>query len=110
MNSESEQTQRLERQLQELEAEINQQQPLQPIIQTSPSIQSVYNQFLNSYQTLPAAGKVALMLGGALIGLWVLSIVFQLIRLAVSLAVLGVIVYIGYKFFVGSQYSQDRDS
>lgn len=110
MTSESEEAQRLERQLQKLEVEINQQQPLTTHSETSPSIQSLYSQFLGWYQTLPQVGQVAVVAGGILIGLSALSIVFQLIRLAFSLAVLGVIVYLGYKFFLVPQSSKDNDS
>ncbi|MBD2042317.1 hypothetical protein [Microcoleus sp. FACHB-672] len=110
MNSESEEAQRLERQMQKLEVEVNQQQPLQTHFEASPAIQSLYTQFLSWYQRLPQIGQVAVIGGGILIGLSALSIVFQLIRLAFSLAVLGVILYLGYKFFLVPQSSQDKDS
>lgn len=101
---------RLERQLENLEAELNQQKLQQSSFDTSQSIQSLYSQFIIWYQGLTRVGQVAVIVGGALIGLSLVSTVVKLISLALNLAVLGVIVYVAYKFFLAPQATNNNDS
>jgi hypothetical protein len=101
---------RLERQLENLEAELNQQKPQQSNSDTSRSIQSLYSQFIIWYKGLPPVGQVAVIVGGVLIGLSLVSTVVKLISLAFNLAVLGVIVYVAYKFFLAPQAPNNNDS
>ncbi len=74
-----EEQRRLERQLENLEAELNQQKPLQSHFDSSQSIESLYSQFVIWYRGLAPVGKVAVVVGGALIGLSLVSTVLKLI-------------------------------
>ncbi|MBW4492202.1 MAG: YhcB family protein [Oscillatoria princeps RMCB-10] len=105
-----EEQRRLERQVENLEAELNQQKPLQSHFETSQSIQSLYSQFIIWYRGLAPVGQVAVIVGGALIGLSLVSTVVKLISLAFNLAVLGAIVYVAYKFFLAPQARNSNDS
>ncbi len=105
-----EEQRRLERQLENLEAELNQQTPLQPHFDRTESMQSLYSQFTVWYRGLAPAGQVAVIVGGALIGLSLASTVVKLISLAFNLAVLGALVYVAYKFFLAPQAPNSNDS
>jgi hypothetical protein len=102
--------QQLDQKLQQLEAEINQHSTHSSSVENSGSLESTKNQFLNWYKELPQMGQIIVLIGGAVVGLSMLGVVFQLIRLAVSLAILGVLGYVGYRFFWASQSSQNPNS
>ena len=105
-----EEQRRHERQLENLEAELNQPKPLQSPFDRTQSIESLYSQFMIWYRGLARAGQVAVVVGGALIGLSLVSTVLKLISLAFNLAVLGALVYIAYKFFLAPQARNSNDS
>lgn len=103
-----------DRRLQELETELERDQPL-PSVDTQPGqpLQhnvnnsqpaSVWNQIANRFNSLPTAGKVAVVIIAAIVGFSVLRSVLQLVAALISLAILGVILYLVYKFFVKPQY------
>ena len=97
--------QKLERQLQELEAQIQQPQPLQTSTPDSPSLKSVYQQLTLWYQGLPNGGKVVAIAVGGVLALSAVSMVLNLLRLAFTLAAVGVLGFVGYKLFLASKSS-----
>jgi hypothetical protein len=102
-----------ERRLQELEMELDKNQPLPSIEKPSePSLQrntnnsqieSVFKQVVNWFNSLPSAGKIAAIAIAAIIGLSLLRSVLQLVTSLFAIAVLGAILYLVYKFFVTTQ-------
>ncbi|MEW6491109.1 MAG: hypothetical protein AB1589_00960 [Cyanobacteriota bacterium] len=99
-----------DRRLQELEEQVNQEsprfsvetklgQPFERFVNRS-QIQSAFNQAANWFNTLPKSGKVTVAVIAALVAFSVLKTVLQLVASLISLAILGVILYLVYKFFV----------
>ncbi|HEY9673625.1 MAG TPA: hypothetical protein V6D11_19435 [Waterburya sp.] len=66
-------------------------------------VESVLNPLINWFNSLPTFGKVAVVTIAVLVGSSLLFSVIQLIASLISLAILGVILYLVYKFFVTSQ-------
>ncbi len=66
-------------------------------------VESVLNPVANWFNSLPTLGKVAVVTIAVLVGSSLLFTVIQLIASLISLAILGVILYLVYKFFVTSQ-------
>ncbi len=66
-------------------------------------VDSVLNPLVNWFNSLPTPGKVAVVTIAVLVGSSLLFSVLQLIASLISLAILGVILYLVYKFFVTSQ-------
>ncbi|MBO0349945.1 hypothetical protein J0895_12635 [Phormidium pseudopriestleyi FRX01] len=96
---------KLERQLQELEAQIDQPQPLPSSTPSSPSLKSVYQQLTLWYQELPDGGKLVAIAVGGVFALSAVSTVLNLVRLAFTLAAVGVLGFVGYKLFLASKSS-----
>jgi hypothetical protein len=105
-----------QRKLQELETELNKDRPLKSV-ETQPGqlfpgifkkyqLESVFNQLTNWFNSLPTAGKVAVVLIGASVGLSLLRSVLQLVGALISLAILGGILYLVYKFVITPQSSK----
>ncbi|ERT06136.1 hypothetical protein M595_3937 [Lyngbya aestuarii BL J] len=99
----------VKRRLEELEAELKQPQPVSQ--KSSPSdfrstVKTLYNQFLVWFKELPKLGQAAIVVVGLAMGLTLLRTLAELISLAISLAVVGVIVYIGYQIFKSSKFSK----
>jgi negative regulator of sigma E activity len=99
-----------ERRLQELEIELDKSQthpsiddriaqPLQRQVNNQPE-KSVLNQVANWFNSLPRGAKVAVVIIATLVGFSILRSVLQLVASLFSLAILGVILYLVYKFFV----------
>jgi len=99
-----------ERRLQELEAELNKdkplssgeipfRQPLERYINRS-QIESIRNRVVNWFNILPNLGKVAVVAIAAIVGVSLFLNVLRLVASLISLAILGVILYLVYKFFV----------
>lgn len=93
-----------ERRLQELEMELD-KDPIPPLTKTPlaqplQSEKSVLSQVAHWFERLPSAGKVAVVIVSALVGFSILRNVLQLVASVFSLAILGVILYLVYKFFV----------
>ncbi|MCT7964178.1 hypothetical protein NG791_26210 [Laspinema sp. D1] len=97
--------QKLERQLQDLEAQIHHPQPLQTSTPDAPSLKSVYQQLTLWYQGLPDGGKVVAIAVGGVFALTAVSTVLNLVRLAFTLAAVGVLGFVGYKLFLASKSS-----
>jgi hypothetical protein len=106
-----------ERRLQELETELDKDriptvdnqlgQPLltRRVNQSQPE-KSVLSQVANWFNRLPSGGKVAVGIVAAVVGFAILRSVLQLVASLISLAILGVILYLVYKFFVTSKSSK----
>ncbi len=103
-----------DRKLQELEAQLDKDrtlqsvesqpgQPLQRHTNNSKPERSVLNQVFNWYNSLPTVGRVAVVIVAAVVGFSILRSVLQLVASLISLAILGVILYLVYKFFVTPQ-------
>lgn len=108
-----------ERKLQELESQLDskplqssvnptQPQPLVVEHETDDENQmgEIWLQVRNWFDRLPSAGKIAVVAIAAIIGLSLLRTVFQLVASLITLAVLAVVLYFIYKFFIASQSSQ----
>jgi len=106
-----------DRRLQELETELEKDQPLlspetqprqleeRPVNDSQPE-KSVLNQVVNWFNSLPSAGKVAVVAIAAILGFSLLRSVLQLVASLISLTILGVLLYLVYKFFVAPRSSQ----
>ncbi len=102
-----------ERRLQELEAELNKdkplssgeipfRQPLERYINRS-QIESIRNRVVNWFDILPKPAKVAVVAIAAIVGVSLFLSILRLVASLISLAILGVILYLVYKFFVTPQ-------
>lgn len=100
----------LERSLQKLEAEINssplsppaipqQQLPLQPQTDNSQTVPSILNQLMNWFKGLSSFGKLIFVGIAAVFSIAILRAVLNLVAAVISLALLGVLVYLAYRFF-----------
>ncbi|MDZ8187332.1 MAG: hypothetical protein RMX96_21100 [Nostoc sp. ChiSLP02] len=106
----------LQRRLDKLEAEINSvpevvpQSPQQK--QTSEFTFANLNLQLERFRIWfgSLSGTKKLVVGGgvALLGLAIVQAVFKLVASAIALALLGVLVYLGYKFFVSSSFQRKQ--
>ncbi|KPQ40084.1 MAG: hypothetical protein ACLFM4_08150 [Phormidium sp.] len=67
--------------------------------QTQTTISSLYNQAKTWFQTLPTIGQVAVGIGAVVLSLSVLQTVMRLVTLGISVAVIAVVGYIGYRLF-----------
>ncbi|MEG4274690.1 MULTISPECIES: hypothetical protein [unclassified Microcoleus] len=80
------------------------------ITQNSDSYQAVgtfYNQLLDKFQRLPKPGQVAAFALASIIVLTVFNSIVQLISALMTLAVLGVLIYIAYKLAISPQSSNN---
>jgi hypothetical protein len=87
-----------ERRFQELEVEIDPE----PDPQESPSqsLEKSMNQIKNWYNSLPTPGKAGVAVGGVLVAFSLLNTVLKLVTSLVTVAILVVILYGVYKFFI----------
>lgn len=58
-------------------------------------------------KTLPQVGKIAVVVVGAFVTFSVLRSVLQLVAAIASLAILGILLYLGYKFLVANQVADE---
>ncbi len=73
------------------------------------AVGTFYNQLLDKFQRLPKPGQVAAFALGSIIVLTVFNSVVQLISALMTLAVLGVLIYIAYKLAISPQSSNTND-
>jgi hypothetical protein len=114
MNHQSEQD--LQRRLEQLEKEINSSSKFDSQSQKTSTSSfpglaslSVYSKrFLAWFQKLPPVSKVVVSGVAIVLGFAALQAVLKLVTAVISLAVLSILVYVGYKFFVSnnSQFKQ----
>lgn len=107
-----------ERKLQELEVEIYQtpsnssmsnsepQNPQTNFSKTSPQLQKLWLQVRNWFNNLPKGGKAIALLVAIVVGFSLLRTVLQLISALIGMAILGVLLYAAYKFFIAPPSSQ----
>ncbi|MEG4344325.1 hypothetical protein QUB70_13680 [Microcoleus sp. A003_D6] len=71
-----------------------------PLIQKNPdtyqAVETFYNQLLDKFQRLPKPGQVAAFAVGAIIVLTIFNSIVKLISALMTLAVLGVLIYIAF--------------
>lgn len=93
--------------LEDLESEIPYTpQPMREQINLPQTVKTFYNQFLIWFKDLPQAGQIVVAVAGLATGFAVLKLAVELISMAISLAVVAVVIYIGYQFFKSSQSSK----
>jgi hypothetical protein len=83
--------------------DIQPQQPLERQVNPSQGHKSIVIQAADWFNRLPSAGKVAVVSIAVLVGFSILRSLLQLVASLFSLAILGVILYLVYKFFVAPQ-------
>jgi hypothetical protein len=99
--------------LQELEQQLDKKQPMQSG-KTQPEqpfrqyvnglpVESVLTQVANWFNNLTSAGKIAVVIIGGILGLSLLRTTLQLVASLFSLTILGVMLYLMYKFFINPQ-------
>lgn len=100
----------LQAKLDEMEAEINQNQASdsqnapqsvlpQLEIKPSPQVQGWIDQSKEWFQSLPKFGKAAVAIGGVWLGFSVLGAVLHVVSSILSVAVIGLILYVAYRLF-----------
>lgn len=106
----------LERRLQKLEVELNSPPPqvaqperlVKPQTDSSQSVQSQLNRFINWFNGLSGLGKVIVAGVAVIVGFAILRAVLKLVFAVISLAILAVLVYFGYQFFL-ARSSENKD-
>ncbi|MBD2167158.1 hypothetical protein H6G04_22465 [Calothrix membranacea FACHB-236] len=106
----------LQRRLQNLEAEINSspREVSQPEKQKQPfefsfeSFNSQLTKLQSWFNTLSGTKKIVFLGVTAVVGIVMLQTVLKLVASVISLAVLAVLVYVGYKFFVSNNSQQKK--
>lgn len=99
----------LERRLQQLEADLT--PPPQPPIVSQPQkpsqpqpdnfqLQVQFNKLSNWFNSLPGFGKLIVVGVAVIVGLAIVRALLKLVSAVISLAVLAVLLYFGYQFFV----------
>ena len=99
----------LQDKLDDMEAEINQQahntQNSAPSgfpqleINPSPQVKSWIDTSKKWFNSLPKFGKVAVAVGGVWLGFSVLGAVFTVVSSILSIAAIGLVLYVGYRLF-----------
>jgi len=101
----------LDLRLQQLEAELSQtppsphtitqpEKPLQPQTDSSRTLHSQLNRFISWFNGLPGLGRLLAIGFLAIVGFAILRAVLQLVAAVISLAVLAVLLYFVYQFFL----------
>ena len=106
MNSQPEQD--VDRRLEQLESELNSPRSTLPVSQSQTSeriqkdtpIQPQLKRVFNWFNSLPSWGKLTVIGVGAIVGIAILRAVLSLVAAAISLSVLGVLLYLAYQFFI----------
>ena len=103
----------LQSKLDEMEAKLNQESDSnfantaksvfpQFEINPSPQIQGWIDKTKDLFNSLPKFGKVAVAIGGVWLGFSIVGAVLHVLSSILSLAAIGVILYIGYRLFSNS--------
>lgn len=99
----------LKSKLDEMEAKLNQEaegasdipQSVLPKIELNPSpqVQGWIDRSKNIFQSLPKFGKIAVAVGGVWLSFSVVGAVLHVVSSIVSIGVIGLILYVGYRLF-----------
>jgi hypothetical protein len=57
----------------------------------------------NWFELMPSSGKIAVAVGLVIVGLMLLKTVFQLVTSLMTLGVVAVVLWFGYRYFIGSK-------
>ncbi len=116
----SPQPQDWQQRFQELEQEIDNRDPVHPeplkeieVDATSSVLSALrrsYQQFIAWFDRIPASAKLVTMAAGGLLGLTLIKTVFQLVTSLITLSLLGVILYLAYRFWIAPQNSDNSRS
>ncbi|PSB09223.1 hypothetical protein C7B62_13865 [Pleurocapsa sp. CCALA 161] len=68
-------------------------------INPSPEVQNWIDSGKNIFNSLPKFGKVAVAVGGVWIGFSIVGAVLHVVSSILSLAVIGLVLYVGYRLF-----------
>lgn len=74
----------------------------------SKKVQKILNKIKDWYNTLPTPGKAAVVVGGLIFGVSILNTVLQLVTSILSVAILGIVVYVLYKYLIANQSSSEK--
>ena len=96
-----------QRELEKLEAEINRDTTSQvPNESTEISANNTYKNWLNSaknwFDSLPQAGKIAVAVGAVWLSFSLLNTFLHIVSSLISIAFIGLLLYVGYKFVSNS--------
>lgn len=99
----------LQHKLDEMEAEIKQEtasssKSIFPEVEINPSpqVQSWINSSKEWFTTLPQVGKAAVVIGGIWLGFSVLGAVLHVVSSVISVAFVGLLLYVAYRLFNNS--------
>lgn len=98
---------KVKRKLEDLEADLHNTRPLINSDKFSEPLKKGYQQFLGWFKDLPKVGQIVVAVVGIAAALTLLRTLVELISLAITLAVIGIIVYIGYQLFKSSKFFKD---
>jgi hypothetical protein len=98
----------IEEKLQELEKEINRTNPSEVKPESPVTVSTVSDRFLQWFQALPKGGQVAVLIVGVIASLTLVKILVELISLSIGLGFMAVLLYLGYKLFLGSNTSNNN--
>jgi hypothetical protein len=62
----------------------------------------------NWFELMPSSGKIAVSVGLAIGGLMLLKTVFQLVTSLMTLGVVAVVLWFGYRYFIGSKVDSNQ--
>jgi hypothetical protein len=106
----------LQRRLEKLEAEMKssfvedtqKKAQRQKFLSAFPSLDSQLTRSLNWFNSLSGTKKLVALGVTALLSMFVLQTVLKLVASVISVALLAVLVYVGYKFFVSSSFEHKK--
>jgi hypothetical protein len=86
------------------DSSVNQTEPMKSAnsIELPPQIQAWLDQIKQWFNVLPPVGKLAVAGVGAFAALTLLSTVLKIVSSLVSIAVMSVVLYLAYRFFIAS--------
>lgn len=88
-----------ERKLQDLETKIHQTTPMNTT-NVPDEAKNTFYRIQVWFDSLPPVGRIAVALVAMTIAFSILSTIFKVITSLLSVAVIGIVLYLGYKFFM----------
>jgi hypothetical protein len=62
----------------------------------------------NWFEQMSGNAKIAILVGVVIVGFMLLKTVFQLVTSLMTLGVVGVVLWFGYRYFIGSKLDQEE--